>query len=574
MHLFESEPFNILVADDELQYLELYHQILQNNQASNFLPTTHTRPDSPYFTLTTCHQSLQAVEHVKTSIETIQPFAIAFLDVRMPPGPDGIWAAKKIRTIDPHIEIVIVTSFSDYSAKEIAVQIPPVHKLLYMQKPFHIQEIYHIAQTLAVKWQQERRLTSLNDELERQVHTRTRDLLEKNEQLVLEIEARNQVEATLKESEEKYRQLFEHETDAVMIFDATTWRFEDANPAAQTMFGYTKEEFCDLTVLDISFEKDKTQQTVKRFAQGDADNYYVPERYFLKKDGTVFPGEIYSGTFMAKNQRKIIGAVRDISTRKAAEKAIQESEKKLRQLSFGLLTAQEKERKHIALELHDDFDQALTLLTLRLKSMQSMLPPSQHTVRAECDGILQYVQVLIEKMRNLSYGLTPSSLEDLGLTNAIAAMVDEFASHSQMKLNLSLANIDKMFSFMAEVTIYRIFQEALTNIEKHAEADRIAVEILKNREGVQFIIEDNGKGFDYEQFKTGDPATHQGLGLTSMDERVKMIGGRLHIKRRCHRGTVISVLIPLTETLGEKSTQVDRLDQSCNWQRERGYDAK
>jgi PAS domain S-box-containing protein len=547
MDLLESEPFKILVADDELGYIELYRQILLNEQDSDTFASEDETPSPSLFRLITCHQAEQALQIVKNSLETKKPISVAFLDVRMPPGPDGIWAAREIRAIDPHIEIVIVTSFSDYSPQEIALQIPPVHKLVYIQKPFRIQEIYHVAQTLAVKWQQERRLMNLNDLLERQVNTRTQDLLEKNKLLTLEIEARKQAETALKESEEKYRQLFENETDAVMIFDATSWQFEDANPAAQSLFGYTKDEFCKLTVLDISAEKDKTRETVQKFIRGDTDNYYIPERYFAKKNGAVFPGEVYSGTYTANDKKKIIGAVRNITTRKVAEKAVQESEKKLRHLSFSLLTAQENERKRIALELHDDFGQALTLLTLRLKSLQSKLPKAQHTINQECDGILQYVQGLIEKMRKLSYGLTPSSLEDLGLTNAIVALLDEFATHSQMKLTQRLANIDKLFSFMAEVTIYRIFQEALTNIKKHAEADRIDVAIQKNKDGIQFIIEDNGKGFDYKQFKTGE-AVHQGLGLTSMDERVRMIGGRLSIKRRRQRGTVISVLIPFSET--------------------------
>ncbi len=141
-----------------------------------------------------------------------------------------------------------------------------------------------------------------------------------------DITDRKLAEDTLRESEEKYRQLFENESDAVMIFDAETKQFEDANRATLNLYGYSKEEFLTLTVEDISDEKEKTRIAVQKVKHKAPESNHVPLRYFMKKDGTIFPGEISAGTFISNGRQKIIGAVRDITERKRNEEKLKEAE--------------------------------------------------------------------------------------------------------------------------------------------------------------------------------------------------------------------------------------------------------
>ena len=351
-----------------------------------------------------------------------------------------------------------------------------------------------------------------------------------------DITERKRADESLLESEERYRQLFNNESDAVMIFDASTKQIEDANPATLDLFGYSKEDFVNFTVEDISAEKDKTKAAVKRIISGDSEGKYIPLRYFEKKNGATFPGEIYAGTFISNGRKKIIGAVRDITNRMRAEEAI-------RELSFSLWNAQEMERKRIASELHDDFGQTLAFLKIKIKNIQNKLPSHQDELKEEFENTLKYADQLIEKVRTLSHGLTPLILNHLGLTVSLQSLIEYFSKYSYKKIQKDIANIDKMFSPVAEIAIYRIFQEIFTNIEKHANADYVKIEIKKLNNSVYFQIEDNGKGFDLERIEL-NYLNEKRIGLSSLKERVRMLGGRFKIQSHLNEGTKINFTIP------------------------------
>jgi PAS domain S-box-containing protein len=139
-------------------------------------------------------------------------------------------------------------------------------------------------------------------------------------------------EQKLRESEEKYHQLFESESDAIMVVDAVTKRFEEANRAAQLLYGYSREEFLTLLLEDISAEQDKTRAKFESNRKGETGSSIVHYRNFKKKDGTVFPGELSLATYISMGRHKIIGAVRDITERHQAEEALRTSEQQFRDL--------------------------------------------------------------------------------------------------------------------------------------------------------------------------------------------------------------------------------------------------
>jgi len=214
-----NRPFRILAADDEDMILELYEHILgrtfgaknpssEMNELGEGLFENGGEDDEDKqsmhsFDLTLCRQGNEAVEAVKKSLEEKQPFAVAFLDVRMPPGPDGIWTAEHIRELDPNIVLVIVTGYADVDAKEISTRVPPVQKLFYIQKPFHPQEIYQLSSALAAKWQMEGSLRKIHEKLENKFQQKDSELKRSNEELQQEINERKRTEKELFKAKEE-----------------------------------------------------------------------------------------------------------------------------------------------------------------------------------------------------------------------------------------------------------------------------------------------------------------------------------------------------------------------------------
>ena len=169
---------------------------------------------------------------------------------------------------------------------------------------------------------------------------------------ITDLTNQRRTETELRESEEKYRELFENESDAVMIFDAETLRFEDANRATLDIYGYSKEEFLTLTVAEVSAEKEKTRVAVKKIKDEESGSQYVPLRYFRRKDGSVFPGEIKAGNFISKGRKKIIGAVRDITERMNAQQDLKKSEARYRALSEATFEAIFISEKGVCLDVN------------------------------------------------------------------------------------------------------------------------------------------------------------------------------------------------------------------------------
>jgi signal transduction histidine kinase len=229
---------------------------------------------------------------------------------------------------------------------------------------------------------------------------------------------------------------------------------------------------------------------------------------------------------------------------KKAERALLDSESRLRLLSSHLMTAQERERRRISLELHDELGQSLTALKLKIRAAEKKLQHEKETVKNDCSNILNYIDQIIENARRLSRDLSPSTLEDLGLTAAIRWLSDDFARHSGIEISHDLPDIDELFDREAAIIIYRIFQEALNNIAKHSKAQHVSIVIERSADEVFFAVHDDGRGFDLKEIESGETA-ERGLGIAAMHERTRMLGGVLEISSSRDRGTRITFTAPL-----------------------------
>jgi signal transduction histidine kinase len=204
----EVQPhvLRILVVDDEQPLLKFFQQVLcpgrnlqgseSNIEALGARPFTEssTRPSTTSFDIVACHQGDDAVEAVKIAVEENNPFALAFIDMHLPPGPDGVWTAQHIRALDPYIEIVMATAHSNREPAEIALHVPPKEKLFYFKKPLNSREIRQFASALGTKWKAELLLRKAHDKLEQRVKERTAELVRTTKQLRRELAERKRAE--------------------------------------------------------------------------------------------------------------------------------------------------------------------------------------------------------------------------------------------------------------------------------------------------------------------------------------------------------------------------------------------
>jgi len=226
---------------------------------------------------------------------------------------------------------------------------------------------------------------------------------------------------------------------------------------------------------------------------------------------------------------------------------LKESEQKLRLLTSQLLDAQESERKRIASELHDGLGHALLTIKLQVRLLEKQLAPEQLSLGEEMESMVEYLDKVINDMHRLYNALTPGDLEALGLTTALSSIIHEFAGlHATIGWSEHLDNIDDLYPPPAQTVIYRIIQEILTNIGKHANASRVSVIIKRENQGASFTVEDDGQGFNMEKV-LATTAAKRGLGLPAMEERVRILGGSLTIWSQENRGARITFIIPVSQ---------------------------
>jgi len=228
---------------------------------------------------------------------------------------------------------------------------------------------------------------------------------------------------------------------------------------------------------------------------------------------------------------------------KALRDSLQQSQQDLRHLASQLILAQEQERKRIAFELHEGLGQSLTALKLHLRHIQRQLPVDAERSQEDFDGARNLLAEIIGDVRHISRGLSPALLENLGLTAALRHLFDEFSKYQKVTTKADINDLQNLFPRQTEINLFRVFQESLNNIAKHSQATQVSVSVKRLDGRVNFLIKDNGVGFDLGQIMQ-EEIINRGMGLAAMDERLRMIGAQLNIVSQQGMGTEINFSIP------------------------------
>jgi len=352
-------------------------------------------------------------------------------------------------------------------------------------------------------------------------------------------ELRHAKEKALAASEERFRRYFELGVIGMAITSPTKGWVE-VNDQLCEFLGYERSELLQMTWADLTHPDDLAAdiENFNRVLASEIDGYSIDKR-FVRKDGQV----IYT-TISVKCLRRRDGSVdyfvalaQDITERKRAEEELHNSFEQLRALAARLQSAREEERTRVAREIHYELGQALTAIKLDVASLIHELPPDQRREK-KAESILKLVGRTIQFVRRLSTELRPGMLDDLGLVAAVEWAAEEFETRTGTKCRLDPRQSDIVTDREQSTAIFRIFQETLTNVTRHANATQVDVRLRKDDGYIVFEVRDNGCGIAKKQLSAG------GFGILGMRERAILLGGEFTIDGVPGKGTLVRVRIP------------------------------
>ena len=354
---------------------------------------------------------------------------------------------------------------------------------------------------------------------------------------------RKRAQLKIEESEKKYRDLIEQSKDGVALIRNGEIIF--TNFVIFDMLGYTKEEFKKLSFEDIAHRDELVRlMTFHKRRMNNEEFQSIYETKLLKKDGSILDVEFNVAKTTYLNEDAVLIMARDISERKTAEGKIIMYQERLKSLASELIVTEERQRKQIATDLHDNVGQLLASSRLQMAAINEGM--EKEVILLKIESVSQGMLHAIQSIRNAIFNLSPPQLNEIGLFAATSDWLEDQIEEKH-GINTTIRGEDRFFP-MKENTrflIFRSIRELLINIVKHANAKNIIVTLKENNKNIYIDIEDNGVGFDYHPELFGFKS--KSMGLFSVHERITDIGGSMVIDSSLGQGTKVSLTIPLTD---------------------------
>jgi two-component system, NarL family, sensor histidine kinase UhpB len=356
--------------------------------------------------------------------------------------------------------------------------------------------------------------------------------------------ARKQVELALRASEDRYRTLFATVLDALLLTDPKDDRVLSANAAGCRLFGLTEPALQQKTRADLIDASDPRLPAA--LLERARSGRFHGELTFVRADGSRFEGELSAALFHTPTgeQRSSV-VIRDVTQRKQAEEKLRQSEAQLHALTAREQAVREEERTRIAREVHDVLGQLLTGLTLDMAWLQQRLRklPESDVRQSMADKFLEVNQLtdtMIHTVQEIASEMRPSVLDNLGLCSAIRYEAGRFQRRSGIVCDVAVPESTPTLLPIQITGVFRIYQEILTNVARHAAAKRISIDLRAEDNMIVITVRDDGRGITPEQL-----ADTTSLGLLGMRERASQLGGRIDFLGEPGNGTTVTVTMPL-----------------------------
>ncbi|HTQ73324.1 MAG TPA: PAS domain S-box protein [Burkholderiales bacterium] len=354
-----------------------------------------------------------------------------------------------------------------------------------------------------------------------------------------DITERRRAQLLLEESEQRLARMIDGSPEAITIASVEDGTFMLVNPAGERLSGYTREEMIGRSSVALGFWPDpqERRRLVEDLQRDEA--VHAREIRLRRKDGQVRDALCSAALIDFRGRKFILFQAIDITERKDAEKGLHEHQELLRELSAHHESVREEERAHIAREIHDEMGQALTALKMDLAVIGLESAKSAPKTAKEIQDLKGRVDDIIQLVRDVATALRPSAL-DLGILPGIEWLVDEFQKRSGIRCEVRVEDDDIDLPEDRAIVLFRILQESLTNISRHADARNVEIHLRSNSTHIRLDVKDDGRGFDVEAVRR-----KKTFGLLGIRERVIMLHGTLNISSVLEEGTQVSVSIPL-----------------------------
>ena len=470
-------------------------------------------------------------------------------DQRMP-GISGTDMLSKIYDIDPDPIRVLLTAHSQVEDIMDAINLGRIYQ--YILKPWDANDLNRVIDRAKDHYLLRKENISLTRQLaekNKNLELTNQKLLIANKELERDVQRRKTLQESLRESEERFREFTQASQDIIVLFDIAGKGLY-MNPAVEKLLGYSDQEFTDkalATALHPDDRKIVREEITTLLATNQAPRarevkIQKKNQEYLDMEMTLLCIELGSG-------ERIVGSIiRDISGRKIAEEQLRLSEKRLGDLSAMLITAQDDERRRLAMELHDEFGQSLAALKMQLRALENKMYTYEESqkdmILDDLRELRQYVNLQIENVRSLSRELWPMMVDHLGIDAAFDNLLTSFLEHSDLEVDLNLEPIGQFFSVEEQRHLYRLLQESINNVIKHADAKNIQISTKQVGDDIVLAVHDNGCGFDVDAVSKSTGKT-RGIGLQSMAERMKLLNGIMLISSNPPMGT--SVMFTLSK---------------------------
>ncbi len=394
-----------------------------------------------------------------------------------------------------------------------------------------------VTRDLTDRKRQEEEIATAEERLEALVEERTAELVKANERLQAEILLPRRLDQLV------LLQLVLDRSPIACVMNDTDFSITYWNPAAEQIFGFSKEEALGKLPYETFVPhtaRAYVESVRERTAGGDTGANGASE--CVTRDGRAIFCEWYNtplkdsaGTFIG-----YLSMLQDVTERKRSEEQFRASSEQLRALAARLQSAREDERTYVAREIHDELGQTCTALKMDLVLLVQQLPKNRRRAHERAQSMVKLIDDMIHSLRRIASELRPGTLDDLGLLAAIEWQAQEFESRSGVKCHLALPQAEIALDSDRSTAIFRIFQETLTNVARHANATRVNVRLVGDAESLTLEVTDNGKGIDETR-----ASAHNSLGLLGMRERALLLGGEFNVAGVSGQGTTVTLRVPL-----------------------------